>query len=188
MDLLTILFGTPFALLKKQWGSHFFSTFFCGSSDMGDVAGCTGLGIDGRVLIMSKIVTVVGLVLFPILALAQTAAPQMVNVQSVLVDEGGNVLTDKQEDDIIFSIVDGANTVYYTEVQHVIIINGAISVLVGKGNDPVTGQPTRGIPYDAFSPDGDRLLRVKLTDQSIPQDDLQIVSVPYSMYSQLALG
>src|SRR3989338_753670 len=92
---------------------------------------------------------------------SQPAAPPMINVQAVLVDEGGNVLYDKQEEDITFSIIDGAGTPLYTEVQHVVLVNGAISVLVGRGKDPVTGGSTGGIPYDAFDPDGSRLLRIK---------------------------
>ena len=118
---------------------------------------------------------------------ATNAAPMTINFQGVMTDDGGNILLDKQEDDVTFSIVDGAGTVLYSETQHVYFVHGAISVLVGEGDDVTTGEPTGGIPYDALAPDGgDRLLRIKLGDQSIPQEDLILVSVPYTYYAQYA--
>lgn len=113
--------------------------------------------------------------------------PQTINLQAVLVDDGGNVLYDRQEANIIFSIIDGAENVYYEELQNVPVANGAISVLVGNGVDPDDGSATGGIPFDVFEPNGDRLIRLQLQDQSIPQEDLQLVSVPYSYYAEYAM-
>lgn len=110
----------------------------------------------------------------------------MLSIQAVLIDGGGNVLYDLQETDINFKIIDGGGNVYYEEVQHVYMVNGAMSTLIGRGIDPNTGQPTGGIPYEALEPDADRLIRFKLVDHTVPQEDMQIVSVPYAYYSEFA--
>jgi len=112
------------------------------------------------------------------------SAPKMINLQAVLVDDGGNVLYEKQEADIVFSIIDGDGSTLYEEVQHVPIVNGAISVMVGRGNNVSDNQPTGGIPMEALIPDGTKLLRIKLNEQSIPQEDLQLGSVPYALYAE----
>lgn len=121
------------------------------------------------------------------ISFAQTA-PQYLNLQAVLVDNGGNVLYNKQEADITFQIIDGAGAVLYEEVQmDTPIIKGAISVLVGEGIDPGTGNRTGGIPMAALSPEGTRLIRFKLNDDTIAQEDLQLASVPYAYYAQSSL-
>lgn len=114
--------------------------------------------------------------------------PRYLHLQAILVDDGGNVLYDVQESDITFSIIDGVGDVLYTEIQNVIIINGAISVLIGQGKDPETGQATGGIPLEALSPDEDKLIRFQLSQQSVPQEVLKLASVPYSYYADVALS
>ncbi|MEK7083824.1 MAG: hypothetical protein AAB932_01165, partial [Patescibacteria group bacterium] len=133
------------------------------------------------------IITIMMILMAPAVVLSQTAAPQYLNLQAVLTDNGGNVLYDLQESDITFQIIDGAGEVYYTEIQNVPIVNGMMSVLIGQGTDPTTGQPTGGIPYNVLSPDGDRLVRFKLADDSIPQEDVSMASVPFSYYAQYAI-
>lgn len=138
---------------------------------------------------MKVLLICMGLILISPLAPAQSRAesPRMLNVQAVLLDEGGRVLRDLQEAEIEFSVIDGAGSVYYEETQRVLLVNGAISVLVGDGLNPTTGEPTGGIPYDALKPEGARLLRIQLAEHTIPQEEMELVSVPYSMYSQYAV-
>jgi len=119
---------------------------------------------------------------------AANILPQFIQLQAVLIDDAGHVLKDLQETDMTLSILDIDGDIYYQEVQHVIVIHGAVSVLVGSGNDPTSGVPTGGIPPDALFPDRTKLLRFQISEKSIPEADLELVSVPYAYYAQVAMG
>ena len=114
-------------------------------------------------------------ILFFLPALAQTTeeVPKYITLQAVLTDDGGSVISEQiQEADFTFRIVDGAETVLFEEEQtHVPVVRGAISVLVGAGTEG-------GINIDALNPEGDHLLQIQMGGQNIPQENLQLVSVP----------
>lgn len=131
----------------------------------------------------SVFLTLLFLLIFIGVSHAQVTIPPLIHFQGVLVDSGGTVLYDIQEADIIFSIVDGGGTPRYRERQHVPIINGAVSVLVGRG-EVFQGDDLLDNLLGVFELEGDKLLRVRLEDHTVPQEDIQIVSVPYAMIAE----
>lgn len=124
--------------------------------------------------------------LLPAAALAQSpSVPHFLNYQSLLYDDGGNLIENGPAD-ITFKISDVLGNVLYEEHQTVDVVNGAVSALVGNGLN-ASGAPIGGIPFSIFTPDGPRYLDVTV-DSFPPESGLEIVSVPYAIYAEKALG
>lgn len=135
---------------------------------------------------LARIVVVIAALLLPILSSATTTTvPHFLNYQSLLYDDGGNLVTDGPAD-VTFRITDGAGDVQYEERQTLDVIHGAVSALVGNGLDG-TGAPMGGIPASVFTPDSSRYLEVTV-DGFPPESGLEIVAVPYSIYAEKALS
>lgn len=112
--------------------------------------------------------------------------PQLFNYQAALTDEGGNLLPDG----IIeakFEVLDASGEVVYAETQDVEVVKGNVSAMVGNGLDVTSGAPTGGVPLSALDPTEARFLRVTASGHSA-YDPLEMVGVPYSMWSQMALA
>lgn len=124
--------------------------------------------------------------ILPIVGNAEpTSVPHFLNYQSLLYDDGGNLLPDGQAD-VTFKVTDAAGSVLFEEHQTVDVVRGAVSALVGNGLDS-GGAPMGGIPASVLSPDSGRYLEVTV-DGYPPEAGLEIVSVPYSIYAEKALA
>ena len=125
--------------------------------------------------------------LSPALVFATPQVPRTIVFQGILVDAGGNPLTDVPSANANISIVDGAGETRYEEQQNITIYQGATAFLVGMGINPDTGELTGGIPLDVMEPgEGDLILKIKIEGQTIAQEDVILASVPFSFYSQYA--
>ncbi len=132
-------------------------------------------------------VVMLGLALsFPFAAGAEAVSlPGVIGFHGVVTDDGGNPLPDG-ETAAWFRIVDAAGTVLYEEQQQVVARQGLVSALIGNGLT-AEGAPTGGVPLEAISPGAARYLEVAV--EGVPPTPLmEIASVPYASYAQLALG
>lgn len=107
--------------------------------------------------------------------------PPLIDFQSVLLDEGGNLLPSGATS-VQFQILDENRAPIYTEVQSVDVVRGAASALIGNGAD-AKGLPTGGIPDDIFATGAPRYLQVQVAGHT-PEDPMTIVPVPYAQWSQ----
>lgn len=122
----------------------------------------------------------------PVIATAGTTdVPHFLNYQSLLYDDGGNLLADGPAG-VTFKLTDSTGAVLYEEHQTLDVVHGAVSALVGNGLDGA-GAPMDGIPASVLSPDSGRYLDVTV-DGYPPEGPLEIVSVPYSIYAEKALA
>ncbi len=124
------------------------------------------------------------------LAQAQTTVPHYLNFQSVVTDDGGNLVT-APFIDLEFQVLDGTGDLLYWERQESVqVVNGVINVMVGEGSVPGSSPkaPTGGIPPSALDPtEGTHSLRVKVGNNSW-QEDLELLSTPYSIWAEKALS
>lgn len=107
--------------------------------------------------------------------------PPLIDFQSVLLDEGGNLLPSGSTS-VQFQILDENHAPVYTETQSVEVVKGATSALIGNGSD-AKGISTGGIPDDIFATGAPRYLQVQVTGHA-PEDPMTIVPVPYAQWSQ----
>lgn len=110
-----------------------------------------------------------------------TPLPPLMDYQSILLDEGGNLLPSGATT-VQFQILDENRAPIYTEVQSLDVVRGAASALIGNGAD-AKGLPTGGIPDDIFATGAPRYLQVQVTGHA-PEDPMTIVPVPYAQWSQ----
>ena len=113
-----------------------------------------------------------------------TAVPHFLNYQSILYDDGGNLLADGPAA-MTFRITDALGNVLFEERQTLDVVHGAVSALVGNGLD-AHGAPMGGIPASVLAPDSSKYLEVTV-DGYPPESGLEIVAVPYSVYAEKAL-
>lgn len=132
---------------------------------------------------MKHILTSLIAVAFMAVALPVDAGPlpPLINFQSVLLDEGGNLLPSGATP-VQFQILDENHNVIYTESQTVDVMKGAVSTLIGNGSD-AKGLTTGGVPADIFATGAQRYLQVQVGTQ-VPEDPMTIVPVPYAQWSQ----
>lgn len=109
--------------------------------------------------------------------------PPLINFQSVLLDEGGNLLPSGPAT-VQFQILDETHEPIYFEKQTVDVVKGAVSALVGNGSND-QGITTGGIPEDIFATGAPRYLQVQVGVQA-PEEPMTIVSVPYAQWSQVS--
>jgi len=114
-----------------------------------------------------------------------TSVPHFLNYQSLLYDDGGNLLANGPAG-ITFKITDAAGNVLYEERQTPDVVNGAVSAVIGNGLDG-GGAPMGGIPASVLTPDSSRYLEVTV-DGYPAESSMEIVSVPYAVYAEKALG
>jgi len=123
------------------------------------------------------------IIAFPIYA---QSIPKYFNYQAVLFDDGGNPLSDGPTI-LNIKILDESMGIVYEEEQEVEIVSGIASVMIGSGVNPYDSVPTGGVDIEAIKPDGSRYLEVQA--EGYPAETLlEIVSVPYSTYADIALN
>lgn len=120
-----------------------------------------------------------------VVSAAAKKVPQFLNYQSLLYDDGGNLISDG-ETNLTFRIMDANGSVLFEEYQTVNVINGYVSAIVGNGLD-ANNAPVGGIPVEILSPSNGTFYLEVTADGYPPEAGMEIVSVPYSMYSQEAL-
>lgn len=138
--------------------------------------------------LVTNLVALATLTLSP---LAQASeVPHYVNFQSVLRDDGGNIIEDSFID-LQIKILDQDKDIVYEETQPgVQVVRGAINVMIGEGIEPGSSPsvPTGGIPLTAINPaNGTHFLQVQY-GSNLPSGDMELGSVPYAMYAEVALG
>lgn len=111
--------------------------------------------------------------------------PPLINFQSVLYDDAGEPVPDGSSS-VNFRITDINGSVLYEESQTLDVVHGMVSAMVGNGLTS-GGAPTGGIPPDVFETDAGRYLDVTV-DGYQPQATMEIVSVPYALYADKAMG
>jgi hypothetical protein len=111
--------------------------------------------------------------------------PPLINFQSVLYDDAGEAIPDGSSS-VNFRITDVNGSVLYEENQTLDVVHGMVSAMVGNGLTS-GGAPTGGIPLDVFEADAGRYLEVTV-DGYQPQATMEIVSVPYALYADKAMG
>jgi hypothetical protein len=136
-------------------------------------------------LILATMLVFTVLLLPTISSATPTTVPHFLNYQSLLYDDGGNLLADGPAN-ITFKLTDALGNVLYEERQTLDVVHGAVSALVGNGLDG-SGAPMGGIPASVLTPDGARYLEVTV-DGYPPESGLEIVAVPYSVYAEKALA
>lgn len=124
----------------------------------------------------------------PLLA-QEAAVPHYLNFQSVLRDDGGNLITDSFID-LEFKILDQDGQEIYHEVQPgVQVVRSAVNVMIGEGVDPnSTSVPKGGLPPSVLDPtNGQKFLQMKIGD-NLPSDPMEFGMVPYAAWAEKALG
>ncbi len=133
-----------------------------------------------------RMAVVLALFALPALVSAeQPSVPQVLGFHSVIRDEGGNPIADGERN-VAFRIKDAQDLAVYEETQGVAVVEGQISALIGNGLD-ANGAPTGGVPLEAIDPVVGRYLEVEVEGYS-PISGMELASVPYSSYAQVALG
>ena len=112
--------------------------------------------------------------------------PHFFHYQAVLTDDGGNLLSNGPVQ-TTFRIFGSDDRVLYQEQQTLDIVDGATSALIGNGLDPESGAPTGGLSLDLLNPDQGRFLEVEVEGYP-PMEKMEMVSVPYALFSERALG
>ncbi|MBI4125340.1 MAG: hypothetical protein HY609_00155 [Deltaproteobacteria bacterium] len=109
---------------------------------------------------------------------AQTPqVPHLLNFQSVLTDAAGIPLPNGMYD-VTFSIVDAEGQELYAETQTLEAAQGVVSAMIGAQGS---------LDLSQLDPQTPRFLHVQVAGQG-PARQMEIVTVPYSLYSQQALG
>ncbi|MBI4224546.1 MAG: hypothetical protein HY609_06385 [Deltaproteobacteria bacterium] len=109
---------------------------------------------------------------------AQTPqVPHLLNFQSVLTDAAGVPLPDGMYD-VTSSIVDAEGQELYAENQTLEAAQGVVSAMVGAQGS---------LDLSQFDPETPKFLHVGVAGQG-PTRSMEIVTVPYSLYAQQALG
>jgi len=136
---------------------------------------------------MKKAISVMIMAVFLAVASAADAAqvPPLINFQSVLYDDAGEPIPDGSSS-VNFRITDMNGSILYEENQTLDVVHGVVSAMVGNGLTS-NGSPTGGIPSDIFEADSGRYLEVTV-DGYQPQATMEIVSVPYSLSADKAMG
>lgn len=136
---------------------------------------------------MKKIIA--GMLAVAVLAVAgmvhAAQVPPLMNFQSVLYDDAGEPIPDGSSS-VNFRITDVNGSVLYEENQTLDVVHGMVSGMVGNGLTS-GGAPTGGIPLDVFETDAGRYLEVTV-DGYQPQAIMEIVSVPYALFADKAMG
>ena len=136
-----------------------------------------------------KLITLLTLSLLSMSAMAQEAAvPHYLNFQSVLRDDGGNLITDSFID-LEFKILDQDGQEIYHEVQPgVQVVRSAVNVMIGEGVDPNNPSvPKGGLPPSVLDPtNGQKFLQMKIGD-NLPSDPMEFGMVPYAAWAEKAL-
>lgn len=133
---------------------------------------------------MKVLITILAAVTLSVIATLPVCAgplPPLINFQSVLLDEGGNLLPTGATL-VHFQILDENREVIYAESQTVDVMKGAVSALIGNGSD-AKGLTTGGIPADIFASGAPRYLQIQVDTQT-PEEPMTIVPVPYAQWSQ----
>ncbi len=112
--------------------------------------------------------------------------PLLFSYQGYIFDEGGNFYPDGATN-LKFLILDSVGNILYEEDQDLEVIDGQVSAMVGNGIDPENEASTGGIPSNVFDPVDSRFLQVGVSGEE-PSDPMEIVTVPYSLWSNVALG
>ncbi|QQR81667.1 MAG: hypothetical protein IPJ69_06060 [Deltaproteobacteria bacterium] len=114
------------------------------------------------------------------------SVPHVINFQSVLRDDNGNLIPDGPID-LNFKILDNEGHQVYLESQpSVQVIRGAINVMIGDGI--VSGTQSTGIPIQALDPTaGERFLQYQIGSNQ-PVDPISFGSLPYAVWSEKALS
>jgi hypothetical protein len=107
--------------------------------------------------------------------------PPLINFQSVLLDEGGNLLPSGPTT-VQFQILDENQAPIYSETQSVDVVKGAVAALIGNGTDS-KGTTTGGVPEDIFASGAPRYLQVQVGSHA-PEAPMTIVPVPYAQWSE----
>jgi hypothetical protein len=132
---------------------------------------------------------VFALLALPATVAAQEAAvPHFLNFQSVLRDDGGNLITDSFID-LEFKILDQDGQEVYHELQPgVQVVRSAVNVMIGEGVDPnSTSVPKGGVPLAILDPTtGPKFLQMKIGD-NLPSDPMEFSAIPYSYWAEKAL-
>ena len=115
---------------------------------------------------------------------ALSSVPPYLVYQSEMYDDGGNPISDG-EVNVVFRITDGLGSVLYEEQQIIEAIRGQLTALVGNGTDP-NGAPTGGLTVEMLDPVAPRYLEVEVDGLSA-LEPMEIASVPYSLYTSVAL-
>ncbi|QQR81660.1 MAG: hypothetical protein IPJ69_06025 [Deltaproteobacteria bacterium] len=119
---------------------------------------------------------------------AELNIPRVLNFQSVLRDDAGNLLPDTTTA-LEFRILDADGTQLYFETQaEVPVTRGAVNAMIGEGDFPGTNTPTGGIPLNALDPTtGEKLLQYRIgNNESV--DPIEFGLVPYAFWSEKSLG
>lgn len=103
--------------------------------------------------------------------------PKYFNYQSLLYDDGGNPLPDGTTK-LTIRVLDQNMTPIFEETQDAQVVSGVVSVLVGNG--------IGGLDDATLYPSGAKYLEVQ-ADSYPPEGPMEIVSVPYSTYADVAL-
>lgn len=112
--------------------------------------------------------------------------PRYLSYQSVLMDDGGNPLSDGRHE-IFFRLVGPSGEILYEERQDVEVAGGVGSVIIGSGASVDDSMSNGGVPAEALKPDGARYLEVQVLGNQ-PMERLELVSVPYAVYADIAAG
>ena len=115
---------------------------------------------------------------------ADASVPLLLQYQGLLTDGGGNPLASGAVS-LEFRITDAAHQPLYREIQAVNVNNGVVSTLIGNGTDPRTGGVTTGLRPEMLSPIIPHYLEV-WRDGALADDPMEIVSVPYALWSDTA--
>ncbi len=137
---------------------------------------------------LAKFTFTITLSLISISAFAELNIPRVINFQSVLRDDAGNLIaTDTTS--LEFRILDADGTQLYFESQaEVPVTRGAVNAMIGEGNIPGTSTPTGGIPLNALDPTtGEKLLQYRIGSGE-PVDPIELSLIPYAFWSEKSLG
>lgn len=107
----------------------------------------------------------------------QIKVPHLINYQSVLTDPAGNPLPNGIYN-VLFRIVDAQGNELYQERQNLETFEGVVSAMVGGAGD---------FSLEKLDPTIPKFLEVQVEGEG-PKSVLEIVSVPYSLYSEQALS
>lgn len=110
--------------------------------------------------------------------------PKYLSYQSVLFDDGGNPLSDGRHQ-IVFRLIGSSSETLFEEKQDVEVAGGVASVIVGSGTSVDDTMSNGGVPVDILKPDGARYLEVQVAGNQ-PMNRLELVSVPYAVYADVA--